>query len=523
MKYILTFIFFAFFGLASTAQSYTIDWSEMTSKQGRLVYLLPNKENDFYALRWVGSRILGSYQVSQHQGLSITQKGKIRLVAENSIANFEGARVIGEKFVIFLSDKQVGFNHFYMQEYDSELKPVSEPIRIASYTLDRSRKNGWFNVVQSANKDFFGVVWEVPGKKDERDLYGFKVFNNKLESVNEGEYPLPFDPRLSTIHAHHISNNGDYFMAVTEYSENETARMFKSHLNYKALHIYHIKDDGLQDFTLDLGGKRVEAMSMTSEDNNIFTITGLHGAMGVAGVKGVFHQQINLDTGEKINEGFKNFDKSFITQDWSERAIEKAEKREDRGKGDPQLYNYKMRDVTILKDGSIVGTMEQFYIQVRSNTDTRTGTMSQSYYYYYNDIIAYKINPAGEFDWVKKVKKYQVSTNDEGPYSSYASFIDNGKVYFIFNDHIRNYDQEGNFIDSDRIYTANYSRRKNTVALAEIDLSTGDMDRKTFFDRGEIDAIAVPKLFEVNYQTNEMLLYSIWGRKEKIGVLKFKK
>ena len=288
MKYTLVLIYLVFFAFFAKTQSYSIEWSEMISQQGRLVYLLPNKENNFYALRWVGGRILGTYQVSQHEELKITKKGKIKLVADKSIANFEGAKVIGDKLVVFLSDKQVGYNHFYMQKYDDELKPIGETVKLASYAMTKKRSKGWFNIEQSSNKQFFGVVWQVKGKKGERDLYGFKVFNNQLEIVNEGEYPLPFDPKSSTINAQHISNNGDYFMAVTEYEDKKATHFFKNYHTYKALHIIHINDDGLEDYKLDLGEKRVEAMSMHSDDKNIFTITGLYGKPDEAGVKGVF-------------------------------------------------------------------------------------------------------------------------------------------------------------------------------------------------------------------------------------------
>ena len=521
MKFTLSLFFIFALNSLAFSQAYSVEWGEMSSKQGRLAYLLPSTSDEFYALRWVGGRIIGNYQVTKHEDLKATKKSKIRLVAEKSIANFEDAKVINGKFVVFLSDRQVGYNHFFMQEYDDDLKPLGEPIKLASYQVDKTRAKGWFNVKQSANKQFFAVVWEVPGKRGERDLYGFKVFNNTMELINDGEYPLPFDPKLSTIHSQHISNNGDYFMAITEYAEGENARLFKDHLHYKSLHIFHINDDGLDDYELDLGGKRVEAMSMFSDSSNIFTVTGIYGQAKIAGVNGVFHQRIDLNSMKKIDESFKEFDPSFITEDWSDRAIRRAERQKQRGKGDPQLYNYQMRDVTILKDGSVVGTMEQFYVQVRSNNDTRTGTVSQSYYYYYNDIIAYKISPKGAFDWVKKVRKYQVSTNDQGPFSSYASFIDNGKVHFIFNDNIGNYDDAGSFTDSERLYTANYSRKKNVVALANIDLETGMQEQNTFFDRNEINALAVPKLFEVDYTNNEMLLYAIYGRKEKLGVLHF--
>ncbi len=111
--------------------------------------------------------------------------------------------------------------------------------------------------------------------------------------------------------------------------------------------------------------------------------------------------------------------------------------------------------------------------------------------------------------------------NDNGSYSSFASFVDGNDIHFIFNDNLLNYRPDGNYIESENIYTANYSRRRNAVAIAKVNLSTGEVKRRTLFDRNEIDALAVPKLFTVNYTTHEMILYSLWGRKEKLGILRF--
>ncbi len=521
MKKRLVFLLLLCAPLWLGAQSYSVDWSEMQPSKGRLVYLLPRKSDEFFALRWTGGEVFGNYQVSRHKDLKMINSGRIKLIAEESVANFEGARVIGDKFVVFLSDRKDGKNFFFMQEYSDDLKPVGEVVRLASYDLERGRTKGWFDIKLSENGKFFGVVWEIPGRKEERDLYGFKVYDTNLSLINDGEYPLPFDPKLSVIHSHHISNTGDYFLALTEYWEDEKRVLLRNRLNYKALHIYHIAEDGLQDYTLDLEGKRVEAMAMTSDDNNIFTITGIYGEMKQEGVSGVFHQRVDLNSEEKLDEGFKEFDETFITEDWSDRDKRRQERREERGRAEPRLYNYKMREATILDDGSIVGTMEQYYVQVQNFSDARSGQTSSTYYYYYNDIIVYRINPDGEFDWVEKIRKFQLSTNDGGPFSSYESFIDDGKVYFIFNDNVRNYSEEGVFTDPDHLQTANYGRRKNVVAIAEIDMATGEKKRRTFFDRSEIDALAVPKLFDVDYNNGEMILYSIWGRKERIGRLRF--
>ena len=514
------FIILSVFG--SNAQETEVNWSDLVRKQGTLLYLLPSKENEFYALRWSGGRFFGHYKASKHENLKSVKSSILKLVADGSVANFEGARVFNGDFATFLSDKKEGKNVFFMQRFDEKLEVVGDPVSLASFDLNKKYGKGSFDIRLSANGKYLGVVWEIPGKKDQRHIYGFKVFDSNFELINEGEYRLPFSSSLSKIHEHHISNKGDYFICLSEYEVLEKKKVFGPQIEFKALHIYHINEDnGLQDFTLNLNGKRIVAMAMYSGDDEIFILTGIYGEKEQVGVSGVFHQRVNLNTEKIVTESFRPFDEKFITQGWSERALKKASDREERGKGGAELYNYKMRDVTFLEDGSIVGTMEQFYVQVQSGADGRGSQSSNVYMYYYNDIIAYKIDSSGVFSWVNKIRKYQVSVNDGGPYSSFESFVDNGQVHFIFNDHIKNYDADGVFLDDERVHTANYGRNRNAVAIASIDLSSGETERTTFYDDPEKNTLVMPKLFSVNTKTMELWLYSVSGRKEKFGRLLF--
>lgn len=511
------------FDVCQAQTSFDITWSELEITNGKLVQLIPAGSNEYYTLRWSGGRIAGTYKISKYKNLQLERSEKIKLVVNKSYANFEGVRVVNGRFAVFLSDKWDGQDNFYIQYYNNELKPDGDPILLASYELDFSKGKGAFNVIASEDEKYLGIVWELSGKREEKGIYGFKIYDQELNLINDGEYPIPYKAELSTIHSHYVSNQGDYFLVISEFSEVPTKTIFKNYQNYKALHIFHITDTGLQDFKLNVVGRRIEALTITSDERQIFSITGVYGEENVEGVSGVFHQQIDYQSGEVLQEGFMKFDDAFITENWSERTKKRAERLEERGRGeDPKLYNYKMRNAKILDDGSVIGTMEQNYVQLMSNSDIRTGQTNDTYYYYYNDIIVYKINLEGTFDWVKRINKYQISTNDDGPYSSYESFIDSNKISFIFNDNSDNYDDAGNFIDSQEIYSANFSRRRNVVAIASIDFTTGEKTRNTLFDRSEIDALAIPKLFNVNYMTKELLMYAIWGRDERFGVLRFK-
>ena len=522
MKVLLILLSSYFLSLVLRAQDYAIEWSELQGSSGSMMAILPKEGKDFYALRYSGGMTMGSYKATNHTNFKVTATGKIKLTVESGMANFEGIEVIGGKLIVFLSDKMEGFNHFYMQEYSSECKPVGQARKIASYEMQKNSARGSFDVISSRNKEFFGVVWEIPGKREEKDRYGFKILDDELNEVSDGDYRLPFRGDLSTIGQYYLSNTGDYFLSVTEYSPQDEKKIFKGYMNYKAMHILHITPEGINNFDLDLGGRRVEAMTLSSDNDRIFTITGIFGESGKAGVNGLFYQKLDFNKQAVLDEGFEYFTNDFIVQDWTDREKERAERRQSRGWAGPQLYSYVMRQTEVLTDGSIVGSLEQYYVQEVAYNDPRTSMIRTYYNYYFNDIIVFKVDAEGGFNWIKKINKYQVSTNDGGPYSSYARFIDQGKLCFVFNDHLKNYDETGNFIAGTKIYPANFSKKNNAVAIVQIDLETGDVRRKTFFDRKEIQALAIPKLFQIDYRSKELLLYAIYGRKEKFGVLSFK-
>lgn len=521
---------FLVFGVLVFASAFTafgqskIVWGELDKSSGRLISVIPDDQG-FYAFRRSGGVLFGKFEASYHKGLEQVQEGDLKLRAPNgSPASFEAATMVGDHFVMFVSDRQEGENKFFMQEYDNSIEPIGTGEELVSYELESKRRRfqGSFNLYQSQNENYFAVVWTIPGKREEHATYGFKVFNAELEEVNSGEYEVPFMDKFSSINGFYLSDFGDLFVTITEYEESDEKRIFRNYSNYVSVHIYHLKEGEIEEMEIDLDGKRVEAMSFNSDNDRIFVITGIYGEKGKSGVKGLFYMKADFKEQEILVDGFEEFGEDFITSDWSDRAKKKQARKKAKGKGsEPTLYSYVMREVHALEDGGIVGTMEQYYIRVVTTTNSQ-GQTTTTYYYYYNDIVAYKVGSDGGFDWLTKINKYQVSTNDGGYYSSYARYVDDGKMCLFFNDNSDNYNETSGDYNGDLTpKSARLSKKKNTVAICEIDLETGDVDRRMYFDRTELGAIVVPKLFHVDYKKQEMLIYAIKGRKEKFGKLEF--
>jgi hypothetical protein len=270
---------------------------------------------------------------------------------------------------------------------------------------------------------------------------------------------------------------------------------------------------------LDFNKKTVTDLSFSSDDKRILTCTGLYGEEKVV-TKGAFYCQMDFKKKTIINEGFSEFKKDIIVEGWSDREKKRANKREAKGKGAPQLYSYDFREVHTTKDGGIIVVMEQYYVVVSTYTDAKGHTYTTRDYYY-NDVIVYRVQENGTFNWIKKIQKSQHSINDGGYLSSIGGYFTDDTYVCYFNDNKKNY-SEGKFLTNLKfVYGTSYSKKSNCVARVELAIESGDMSRELFVSRSEAKAIAIPKRFKTDYQNNEMFMYFYYGRKEKFGLLKF--
>lgn len=527
------FIYSNFFG-----QDFPITWGPLEQNNGSLLGILPGNDLDYTTLRWSGGNALGAYHLVSYENLTVFNKQKLKLITETGLCNFLDAFSLEKETVVFLTDRMGSSMMLYAQLYDENLNATSTKF-IAEYQDMNFGAKPSFQVIQSKNRKFLGAIWQIEGKGTQSDFYGYQILSDSLNVIQKGEYSLPFDGNMSTINEHHLSNLGDYFIALTEHNKANDRIFTRSFENFKALHVYKASNNELKEFSIDLHGKRIDDIQMSSNNLGNFTLTGIYGSGIKNGIEGIFNIQIDPTNHSFHSETFIPFGKEIVQEAWSMRQQDgnfgsfnnsnafnntnSFNNSFNQGSLEPQLYNYSLRDFYTLEDGSMVGSLEQDYVYQRTNYDSRTSISSSVNYYYYDHIIAFRISKDGQLIWQKRIPKSQVSVNDYGELSSYCSFQSETSLNFIFNDHARNYDETGLFNrDINSIYTFNSSRKNSTVALVKIDLETGNVVREVMPNTQEISSIVVPKLFQVDYFNKHILLYSISGSKERFGILTYK-
>ena len=522
MKVIISAILFML-SLPLFSQDFPIEWGPILKSSGALLDIIPKNNTSFYSLRWTGG--LGGFRMVEHNNLVETQQARIKPVIESGYAEIESTHYHAGKLLVFLSDRANGAMGLYSQELGYDLLPLGNSNLIAEYTNTNLGAKPNFNVISSQNRKYLGVVWVIPGRKDMSDVYGYVILDSTLTMIQNGEYTLPFSGNMSTINEDHISNSGDYFLILTEHKERNDRLLTRSYENFKALHIYKIRQNELKEFSVDIDGKRIDDIFISSNDQNVITLSGLYGNGNFQGVEGVFSVRIAANLDSLTGKGMIPFGNQIIKDNMTDRQMDRLERKYQSKGQSPQMYNYSLRGIYTLDDGSSVGSVEQYYVQSRVNYDSRTGVSTTTNYYYYNDIIAFRIGLDGKFLWETRIDKKQVSINDGGPYSSYTSFTNGQTLNFIFNDNKRNYNDLGEYSQygENSSYYYNLSRRNNAVANCSIDIETGKLERKVLFSGKELSTIIIPKMMRVNQNDKEVLLYAINRGKERFGILSFKK
>jgi hypothetical protein len=486
-----------------------IEFSEVTKPKGGFNYFYPISENEFYGVRTVGA-LRATTQLARYKNFQEVASNKVKMTVGTGSASWIASAMVNQQVVVFFGDRSAKGDAksdlLYLQKYNKECLPDGAPKQLSKVEILKSwrKGGGYYSVISSSNKKFFCVEYTIPGNKDENDRFIYKIFSDDFNVITEGEYEVPYDTKISDISRRYISNSGDYFLSCNIYDLGDKKRVKDFALIDKVI-LLHIKDNDVEEMSMELDGRRAMQTNYSSDGKGVMTFTGLYGDKKEAGIKGIFYFRYDFKNKKQIDSGFEPFKRDFITSGWSEKAKAKAEKKERKGKAAPQLYNYKIRELMTLSDGSITGLMEQYYVQVITRTDPKTGATTTTYVYHYDDLISYKIKADGTFAWVNKISKSQTSTNDGGYFSSVFTFIKDGKMIVMFNDHAKNYDEKGVYIGGGKnFYRANYRKKTNVVAYLDLNLETGAYTRKLALSPETVNQYAVPKSFEYDSKTNQV-------------------
>ncbi|RLD50859.1 MAG: hypothetical protein DRI94_07600 [Bacteroidetes bacterium] len=273
---------------------------------------------------------------------------------------------------------------------------------------------------------------------------------------------------------------------------------------------FNIKTKGIKSYNVKLLKNIPHSVTFgLDKDENIVAI-GLSAAKTtrVAGqFTGAFYKKFNPRTQKEIPIGAKDF---FIVFD-KKSAVDFLTTRN--GETPKKQYNYILRDVKFLLNGSIILLTEQYYETYKIIKDPATKATTKIIYYHFNDLFAVGVNRKGKMEWSKRIPKNQESFNDKGYYHSFYNTVIDNKLKIILNDNPSN--KKETPTEKTKILKNNPNRTPKGKAFIVTMYTDGSYEKDPMFPDKDAKTVIVPKL--IKKIGDFYYTYGQQGKKFKFG------
>ncbi|MBC7904756.1 MAG: hypothetical protein H7Y27_15125 [Gemmatimonadaceae bacterium] len=342
------------------------------------------------------------------------------------------------------------------------------------------------------NKKLLITYRLVPEKKRDKenfDVIGFHVFDEKMNKLWGGEFRMPYNEAIMDNSNFSVDSKGNAYMLAKVY-DSESRRERDKSTDKPAYHFEVMK------FTKDSKTPIIAKLSVGDFYIHETTITEntLHDMIIACtyskkskgtGTDGIF--LATLDQAGKLIQ-FKNGYYEFPKEELQKFESARARRRIDR-KDDYEAPNLKVRDVQVEADGSIFLACEEYRVVEHTSGSGMNGNRMSTYYtYHYEDIIGSRIDPAGKFQWVRKIPKMQRGRSGRGT-MGFKLVSDASGYYFLYLDNLKNLD-----IAEDEPPKTHVDGYGGQVMVSRLTMD-GKLSKELLFDTREEDIMIFPADF----------------------------
>ena len=328
---------------------------------------------------------------------------------------------------------------------------------------------------------------EEKNDKKNYDKIGLHVFDDKMNKLWGAEFTMPYTEAIMDNADFSVDSKGNAYMLAKVY-DSEKRKEIDKETGQAAYHYEVLK------FTK--GNKKIITTTVAIDDyfiketslienslhEMVIACTYSKKAKGT-GTDGVFLAMMDQNGKmTKYKNGYYEFPLAELEKFESARSKRKMER-----KNDYEAPNLKVRNVLVESDGSVLIACEEYYVVANTYTSS-SGFTTTSYTYFYEDILAAKINAAGNFEWLRKIPKKQRGGSGRGT-MSFKLISDASGYYCLFLDNKKNMELEENEVP--KYHVDGFGGQ---VVVAKID-NKGVVTKELVFDTREEEVKLFPALF----------------------------
>lgn len=507
---------------------FTMEWGERIRFRGHVQGVFDIQGSNFsvildrpYFLNFFNNSN-HSIRIKELQNLKVNNKKTVKLRGDGKRVKIQAVMDMGKNvYALSSRTKKARKEHFiYYHEFSHhEVLDRSEGKLIANYVSPiKSVGGNDIGVTSSKNKKLGAAYLKMPEDKKKYGSFEHILVDKEKGLIQQNLTLLPYEVNELEVEDQYLSNKGDYYLIARQYLKTNPEKSF-SFRNRHFAHMTLLMLDGeeIKNIEINQADLFIHELALHQKNDSIIVATGFYKEAIGSSIRGIIYLKINENTNEIIERKKTPFTQEFLSNaepGWVQKLL--------LGGDVPDESNFEFFEYTEFKrttDGGFIAIAEHMHIDARSRGTFEAGNEMQRYdhYYHYGDILVYKLTKKGELEWVRRIPKKQESLNDGGYYLSFASIQGENSMYFFFNDHKKNYTEDGNYFDQADIKAMRTNRFTNVIAWVKVDEITGEVTRKSLPGKKELSTVFIPKISQVSDDGQQLILYSSQGNRHRFG------
>ena len=498
-------------------------WGRESNTHHRIMDVIGPIDSSYYLLRGVPG-IMG---YSTYSGVNIQRLDAqlnpqpatpFRMFHEGQELDVEKAIRYRSDIYVFGSRRNYGrrAKELYGTRVDlNTLQAAIDPVLVATLPLLNRSVDGEFAYKFSRDSSRFCIFSRAgASRRDPRHL-GFHVFDDGFNLQWSESVTLPYLEQQFEVTDFVVDREGNTYILGKLYpTDRRMSLRSRQRFEYRVI---AFREDGQEseEYVINVKNRYLSDIHLEIAPDGNLICAGFYSERNNLSARGTFYLTINATTKEVLTSSFYDFSVDFLTLNLTDGQERRKRRKVAKGKN-VELYQYDIRDLVPRGDGGVVLTAEQFFVQTVSTTDPRTSVPITRILYHFNTILVVSISPEGQIEWATKIPKFQKATQDQASFASYALMITDAHLYFIYNDHRKNIDEQR----VNRLRNFSLDDRNGVVAMASVD-PEGKVERKKLLPQKEIETLTQPRLC-TQISPNEMMMIARYRKNVQYGRVDFK-
>ncbi len=278
-------------------------------------------------------------------------------------------------------------------------------------------------VIFSINRQQFAVLLREYTNDTSQTIFTV-VKDTALQQVTLKSVTVPFSEKKFGFTGYALSVNGD--LAIMGYH----AEKVKS-LSSKRKIEYYVYASGVQESTFREyrlpSDKNIGAIGLAFDNfNRKLVLSGFYFERESKNGAGIFYATLDITLNDEIKINTKNFESPTGSSIVRERSLSS-------GSG---MMDYPIERIVIRNDGGAIIVAEAAYTTEYSFYDSFSQSFTQRTEYHFENVVVISVNSDASVDWSVVVEKDQVSTDDDGVFSSFCPLLNSEQLLLLYNDDI---------------------------------------------------------------------------------------